>query len=72
MTRTLKTQNSTYEIDEDAKRIRRLQGVNEPTQYFGEDGVWQEYDELVSLWHGGVVVHWPHGGSTITSSAQPE
>lgn len=42
----LHTANSTYEVDESAKRIRRLAGQHPPTQRFQADGEWRDYERL--------------------------
>jgi hypothetical protein len=34
---------SVYEIDEQNKRVRRMQGVIDPTPRQGKDGEWKEY-----------------------------
>jgi|GEM_PF-4829879 hypothetical protein len=42
MTHTITTQNSTYEVDWDPCRIRRLTGTADPTPHQGPDGEWQD------------------------------
>jgi hypothetical protein len=37
------TYNSTYEIDQEHARIRRLEGLNKPTPRQGADGDWKSY-----------------------------
>lgn len=44
-----KTQNSTYEIDHDSKRVRRLTGAALPTARQGQDGEWKPFVEAVGL-----------------------
>jgi hypothetical protein len=43
----LVTLNSTYEVDQEKKLVRRVKGVNPPTNYIGRDGDWQPYDEFI-------------------------
>lgn len=47
--KTIKTLNSTYEIDEERKLVRRTEGRSEPCNYIGEDGVWRSYTALRRL-----------------------
>jgi hypothetical protein len=44
-----RTANSTYEIDTQQKRIRRLAGVNDPTPTIAVDGEWRPYLDVVCL-----------------------
>ncbi len=37
---------STYEVDKLEKKIRRLNGVTDPTPRMGEDGKWRNYLKL--------------------------
>jgi hypothetical protein len=37
---------SVYELDEAAKRLRRLSGVRAATARQGADGAWRQYDQL--------------------------
>jgi hypothetical protein len=55
-TMIFKTKNSTYEIDQDGKRFRRLTGVNPPLGIMQPDGVWQPYIEIVHLAVGSCAV----------------
>ena len=41
-----KTMNSTYEVDEANKKIRRLEGKNPPRNSQGTDGEWKSYEYL--------------------------
>lgn len=61
------TQNSTYEHDFEAKRLRRVRGVHEPTANTGTDGVWKDVD---SVWpsYGRLLIHWADGTTTVTST----
>lgn len=63
----IKTLNSTYELDIAGQRIRRLEGVNPPTLYQGEDGQWQPFTSVID-WGSSMVIEWPHGGHTVTST----
>lgn len=51
---------SLYEVDEKAKKIRRLNGVKNPTPRTGKDGQWRTYRELhpdpVTVGRGVVIV----------------
>lgn len=38
-----RTSNSVYEIDSSGKRIRRLEGKENPTPRQGKDGEWRRY-----------------------------
>jgi len=39
--------NSVYEVDFDNKKVRRINGVNEPTARQGKDGEWRKYAHIV-------------------------
>lgn len=60
------TTNSTYEIDYQNQRIRRLSGVNEPTAHFSPDGEWKDFTEIAS-WGSKLCVYWPDGQITLTT-----
>lgn len=45
----IKTFYSTYELDPTNKLIRRLNGENPPTSFFGEDKRWRRYAEIRNL-----------------------
>lgn len=59
-----KTLNSTYELDDHAPRVRRLNGAN--PQVIGPDGEWREFVEALA-W-GGVVRFYFADGTMITTS----
>lgn len=40
---------SIYEVDMVNKRIRRLHGVNNPTDRQGEDGIWKQFEEITAI-----------------------
>lgn len=42
------TMNSIYEVDTENKRIRRLNGKDDPTPRQGPDGEWKPYLELMN------------------------
>jgi hypothetical protein len=44
---TVETKNSVYEIDTDAKQIRRVNGVNPPTSSQEADLLWKPYTWLI-------------------------
>ena len=46
------TQNSTYEIDPERQRIRRLEGRNQPTPRQGADGEWKHYAAISPIMVG--------------------
>lgn len=50
------TDNSTYEIDPANRRIRRLEGTNDPTARQGNDGDWKNYAAISSVTIGDPVV----------------
>lgn len=74
MTTRIATQNSTYEVDEENKRIRRLDGVLDPTPSQGTDGEWQPYTAVTQHPSGVLVIEWPLGEKnspyTVTSRIQ--
>lgn len=67
----IETQNSTYEIDTNAKLARRVRGVNEPTPNLGEDGKWHLYVSVSLATVGdSLVIEWGKGKATITSAVK--
>lgn len=42
----LKTENSTYELDESKRLLRRVSGDGEPTYNFGKDGIFKQYNMI--------------------------
>jgi hypothetical protein len=42
----ISTENSTYELDEPNKRVRRLNGIENPTPRQGRDGEWRDYETI--------------------------
>lgn len=66
MSRIIETANSTYELDVDAKRVRRVKGVNQPTGNFGKDGMWHELEQWQEL-KSGMIFLFKDGGITYTS-----
>lgn len=69
---TFTTINSTYEIDHDNKRVRRLTGVNPPTEAFGQDGVWRDFEMVSDTHWGGRIFFWTNGRCTVTSMPAEE
>ena len=63
----IETRNSTYEIDYDSSRIRRVIGKNPPTESFAPDGEWKTFQEIEECL-GGLIVIWPTGKCTVTSA----
>lgn len=65
---TFETENSTYELDRENKRVRRLRGKYDPTRYFGADGEWRDYESCVDPAPGyNFIVHWGGERATVTS-----
>lgn len=60
-----KTLNSTYEIDDDAPRVRRIIGKNEPL--IGPDGEWREFTDA-GAWGGRMTFALTDGNMLVTSS----
>ena len=53
------TDNSIYEIDPTQRRIRRLEGRNQPTPRQGDDGGWKDYADVSDATVGSsVLVIW--------------
>lgn len=50
--RRFRTENSTYEMDTEARLIRRIIGVNPPTPRQGPDGYWRPYRAVSPLYVG--------------------
>lgn len=63
---TINTLNSTYEIDFQNQRIRRVQGINPPTDHFDPDGEWKDYEEIFAF-NDRLVVAWPDGTSSVST-----
>lgn len=64
----IRTLHSLYELDEDNKLIRRLEGKNPPTPRFADDGDWKDYERIDGAGTGHrTLVHWPDGGFTMLS-----
>jgi len=65
------TRNSSYEVDPDRKRIRRLSGHENPTPRQGLDGSWKDFERITDIVQGAsVLVVWSEEGtipSTLTS-----
>jgi hypothetical protein len=55
--RTVWTKNSTYEIDEVNKLVRRVHGLNDPTPRQGADGEWKEYVGII-IAPRGMLIQW--------------
>jgi hypothetical protein len=57
-----KTKNSVYEIDKLGMMIRRVSGVNPPTDRFAPNGDWKPYSYISPIHIGlNVNVVWPNG-----------
>lgn len=75
MITTVYTQNSIYQVDQDAGRARRVQGLNDPTSHwvrFADHDGWAPFVE-VRWWNGVLLFVWtveddPEQGELIRSS----
>ena len=47
---------SLYELDTTNKKIRRLNGLNDPTTRNGSDGEWKVYEDILNVKLGSSVV----------------
>lgn len=63
--KTVTTLNSVYEVDEQAKRIRRLSGT--VTKSIPEDGVWNDFDHYQEVESGFFVVQRDDGWGIVSS-----
>lgn len=63
------TESSTYEIDTERNRIRRLSGRADPTSGQGQDGVWKDFKSTTDVVQGAqVLIVWTDGSKpTLTS-----
>lgn len=60
------TSNSTYEVEHDLSRIRRLVGSSNPTPRQGKDGEWRTYEAISPIEIGTIVlIVWSTTGSKI-------
>ena len=64
---TFHTMNSTYEVDRESKRIRRVLGANPPTSNQREDGEWQDYLMLDPQPSGCLLIVFDTKRATLTS-----
>lgn len=67
MIRRYQTRNSVYEVDYTEMRARRLNGKNDPTEYTGEDGQWQDIIAAgvkEDLPQAGLLIIWAKPGNT--------
>ena len=64
------TEYSTYEIDLEGRRCRRLDSTHEPTPNQGEDGTWREYEHITPIVPEvgtALFIAWGEGRHTMTS-----
>lgn len=47
---------SVYEVDQEKKQVRRLNGVNDPTPRQGQDGEWRTYKSMTPILVDRVVI----------------
>lgn len=59
-----KTLNSTYEMDDNAPRVRRVEGTS--PELIGPDGEWREFVEAIAF--GGSVVFYLTDGTVLHTS----
>lgn len=65
------TQYSTYIVDEENKKITRLESTHAPTPRQGEDGEWKEYTDL-HIFKSGVMIVWGYdNGMARTTMTSP-
>jgi hypothetical protein len=73
VTRTVtvyKTRNSTYQVDETAKQIRRVEGKNPALEAQGKDGEWQDYLSVLPYFGNTLYVQFASGRQIRTSTVQ--
>jgi hypothetical protein len=59
---------STYELDQPNKRIRRLNGTEDPTPRQGADGEWKTFNNCTDVREGNsVLIQWEGERCTVTS-----
>ena len=64
---------SLYQVDEENKRVRRIEGVKAPTPRQGKDGEWKEYKVFQRLSDGCLWFDWTGlGNGTVTSRVVEE
>jgi hypothetical protein len=57
---------STYEVDQEAKRIRRLSGTRPAQPRQGNDGEWKDYEALSPIEVGScLVIAWPRATTAL-------
>jgi hypothetical protein len=60
---------SVYEVDEDKKLIRRMQGTEAPTVRQGKDGEWRRYlDLLIDMGKSAIILWDPKDTSLLEGS----
>jgi len=60
---------STYELDLEGKKIRRMEGIIDPTPRQGVDGEWRTFETCSEVVVGQVVlIVWKGIKSTVTSN----
>lgn len=57
MSAIVHTTFSTYEVDTENKRVRRIVGQNPPTNAIAEDGVWRDYISVNYLYNS-LFIQW--------------
>lgn len=68
-----KTVYSVYELDLEGKRMRRLEGENDPTPRQGPDGEWKTYHSSGPHDPMGYLIDWDgEGHCTLTSGVVAE
>lgn len=64
---------STYEIDQEAKKIRRVMGARAPQPRQGRDGEWRAYRDVSPLEIGDpVFIYWPKATTPLLEGSPPD
>lgn len=70
MTTRIETQNSTYEVDYEGRKIRQVDGDSDDNSRWPEDRhVWRGYSDIQNVFHR-IYVVWPDGKATLTTEIQ--
>lgn len=64
----VETLNSTYEIDHEHRRVRRLNGKNPVVPTLKGDGEWKYYDTHMETWYGNRFFTFEDGRTMLTSA----
>ncbi len=61
---------SVYEVNTDSKKIRRLNGVKDPTPRTGKDGEWRSYEDLVCKKGSSAIIFWGQETALLAETEQ--